>query len=70
MLEKLRNILSIVVIVVGGVFTFAMVYYKTDANAQAIVEVKSTQREEFKLLRDDIRRLNDKIDILMDNRRK
>lgn len=58
--------ISLVVILFGGVFWLSSIWFKADASAYAVTEIKKEIKEDKIILREDLLRINDKLDYIID----
>jgi hypothetical protein len=62
--------ISLVITLIGGVVWLSTIWYKADANAYAINEVKQSIKEDKQFLREDLTKINDKLDYIIDRMQK
>jgi hypothetical protein len=58
--------ISLVITLFGGVMWLSALWFREEANAQAIAEVKQVIKDDRATLRDDIKHINDKLDKIME----
>lgn len=62
---------SLLVVIVGGVFWLSSMYAQTNANAESVVEIKQQQKDDRKEIMDRLSLIDGKIDrmLLRDRKR-
>lgn len=58
--------ISLVITLFGGVMWLSALWFREEANAWAIAEVKQAMKDDKAILREDIKIINDKLDKIME----
>jgi hypothetical protein len=67
--EKTLIPISAIAVLIGGVFWISSMYAQGRENANAIIGIKQEQKELKVEIREDLRRLEDKIDLLLERKK-